>query len=1483
MKKTMTVENSKKSKMTKSPPFEWVRGSLLNIKRKAAVIMMIVLTAAMIPAMAQTFTWVINPADANVSRIGTNSHVLKLSNLRLDKGSLSVAGGTLDVAYRAGQTAGSQRRIVVWTDLSGDIGDIEDFTFASPANQTAGKVVRIDPRLEPADNFGRISIPLTLLSDGTNLATTVYVIITTDAGGQAYDVAGNQRGGGTNLDFNKLDKIELTIPEPANRLEWKTFPADDDLNVSYIGSSGGAAGAPNQVLKLSNLKFDEENLPTKGGVLQFPFRTAYNTSRRILAWTDLSGNAPSIEDYSFATAANMAAGKIVISALISSGGTYSEINIPQNLLYNAGTSTYATAIYVIITVDKGGDPSDDYTIAGNQRGGDARNNVNGVNLAKEFEIFEKITLSIPEPSQLASHITLTPGVNASEINFAWFTVAGTANAAVLQLMPGTASETEFIGVNSTGVHGFDTNKVTVTGLVNNTTYTYRVGDGNEDNWSRSYTFKTYDPNGKYSVVAVGDPQIGSSGDKGQWVKTVPAAIAQAEKVGGPAFMLSAGDQTNYSNDIGELESYLSPPEFKKLPVAVTIGNHDAIDIRTTAPEDGFMDKIYNWPNHNDLKNTQADPTRLRSGGDYYFEYGNTLYISINSQITDVTIHEEFMKQAIASYPNATWKIALFHHNIYGGGSHSSPKGYADSYNLQATWGPFLDKYGINLAINGHDHVYARSRFMQNNEVMKYQMPTVLDINETNAISPNPGTFIQPKGIQYMALSGSTAKFYALEMQPWVAYGQVQDSKAQYSVMTIDGESLTFSTYRAEDDLLIDAITLKKTANFADLQSLIPGMKSVLRENITQVSWDAFQQKITEAEAITGTESATAIHSMYVALYDAYYALDPSTDKTALGSLIETVTEKLSVSSEGKWKGQYEFGSKAKVQAFLGAAVIVYDLRLATQANIDKALSDLDDIYQWFLSTESDIPCPFVYVHDIKADEPYTLDLIDWMSADDVFFFGADDKEHYNAHFTKQIYVKDFAGTMRSEERFGPVNIEGGRGHNQSHITKTHIGEWIRYELNVEQAGSYKATLGATNSASSIQKIVLRDSKQNILSVFAVPANIPLVDDDWSNAGSTEGDTEFYLPAGKQIIELFFINAGVGVDGSATSTIYPVGPDIDILILERTGNMDPPVVTPDAHIWPLPFIPTTTAGAVNRQRGWSTTGYECDDSGLLGKNLPVEVLRSSTHLVMELAGPPSNSTTRTIQVNLLTESLFWSQAEPLLHGATGVFKPEIGPFGALEFDFENLIFTQGPNAYSALQNMKEKGRIIVGYYSYGWEELNVMKSYLRTAAFVPATGITGVPTTATAETPLILSGTVTPSDATVKTIAWTVQNEGTTGATITGNTLNTTSEGTVTVRATIADGMAAGISYTQDFDITVDPPLSITDVKAAAQLRAWANNGLLNITGLTRGELVSIYSVSGVLVYRGIAAGEQAIVPLKAQGMYIVKAGARTVKVVSYQQ
>jgi uncharacterized repeat protein (TIGR02543 family) len=86
--------------------------------------------------------------------------------------------------------------------------------------------------------------------------------------------------------------------------------------------------------------------------------------------------------------------------------------------------------------------------------------------------------------------------------------------------------------------------------------------------------------------------------------------------------------------------------------------------------------------------------------------------------------------------------------------------------------------------------------------------------------------------------------------------------------------------------------------------------------------------------------------------------------------------------------------------------------------------------------------------------------------------------------------------------------------------------------------------------------------------------------------------------------------------------------------------------------------------------------------------------------------------------------------------------------------------------------------------------------------VSVTDIIGVPSVMTVGTPLTLAGTVQPDNATYKTIVWSIKNAGTTSAILNGNTLNATTAETVTVTATIANGIAIGTPYTKDFLISV---------------------------------------------------------------------------------
>ncbi len=157
------------------------------------------------------------------------------------------------------------------------------------------------------------------------------------------------------------------------------------------------------------------------------------------------------------------------------------------------------------------------------------------------------------------------------------------------------------------------------------------------------------------------------------------------------------------------------------------------------------------------------------------------------------------------------------------------------------------------------------------------------------------------------------------------------------------------------------------------------------------------------------------------------------------------------------------------------------------------------------------------------------------------------------------------------------------------------------------------------------------------------------------------------------------------------------------------------------------------------------------------------------------------------------------------------------------------------------------------------EITIAYGAVTANTIVPVTGITGVPTTGTAGEELQLMGTVAPADATNKTIEWSVTDAGTTG--VDGIFTNTSyvyvdgelypivtvsvapvAAGTLVVCATIANGKAVGVDYTEDFTIEIGPasdtPLAFADNAAFDIPASVTGTAIANIdvaTGVSGGK------------------------------------------------
>ena len=461
-------------------------------------------------------------------------------------------------------------------------------------------------------------------------------------------------------------------------------------------------------------------------------------------------------------------------------------------------------------------------------------------------------------------VSLTPGADETQLNFAWYskTADGAATPVVhfgtdpsaLQEFTG---ETGAVDTELTGGEAYDYNHVTVTGLAENTTYYYTVEKNGVETEPVEYKTGSFS---ELNLLYVGDPQVGASSGKPQggeelvndsgaantaarndgygWNRTLEIATEENPNLN---FVISAGDQVNKTGQPKEEEyaAYLNPAVLAGLPVATTIGNHDSLN----------PDYAYHFYNPNETENGLTE-----AGGDYYYSYGPAVFIVLNTNNYNAAEHQKTVEEAVAAYPDATWRIVTLHQDIYGSGyDHSDTDGMI----LRTQLTPIFDANDIDVVLQGHDHTYSRSKMLSGDGQThdSYSMPmnedgtdydwdhamnvatgelytlwpeegdaegeaskqAFVDGNKCYTIEETEGNELtDPEGILYMtANSASGSKFYELlaTQQDYIA-ARSQNWLPSYSVLHITADTFSIDTYQITDDGAVeqidDTFTIHKT-------------------------------------------------------------------------------------------------------------------------------------------------------------------------------------------------------------------------------------------------------------------------------------------------------------------------------------------------------------------------------------------------------------------------------------------------------------------------------------------------------------------------------------------------------------------------------------------------------------------------------------------------------------------------------------------------
>ena len=214
--------------------------------------------------------------------------------------------------------------------------------------------------------------------------------------------------------------------------------------------------------------------------------------------------------------------------------------------------------------------------------------------------------------------------------------------------------------------------------------------------------------------------------------------------------------------------------------------------------------------------------KTAAGTDYYYTYGNTLFIVLDTNNYNCATHENVMRKAIKENPNAKWKVVMFHQDIYGSGyDHSDSDGMV----LRTQLTPLMDKYDIDVVLQGHDHTYSRTYQLQSDgqahDKFAKTENTANYAKENNCYeivdTTKGGTVVNPKGTVYLEANSATgSKFYNLitAKQDFISE-RSQTWTPSYSVVNVTDDSFEVTTYDADTGKVLDGSSSYKIVKKAE--------------------------------------------------------------------------------------------------------------------------------------------------------------------------------------------------------------------------------------------------------------------------------------------------------------------------------------------------------------------------------------------------------------------------------------------------------------------------------------------------------------------------------------------------------------------------------------------------------------------------------------------------------------------------------------------
>jgi len=297
--------------------------------------------------------------------------------------------------------------------------------------------------------------------------------------------------------------------------------------------------------------------------------------------------------------------------------------------------------------------------------------------------------------------------------FTWYTTQVSVNSDLQVIEKTEAKESNFENAMtfegeyqiSTNAPQYVVHQAEASGLKTNTEYQFRVGDASLDLWSDVGSFETSDEDGEFTFINLTDTQAKNELEAELSANTFKIAN---EIVEDSEFMVLNGDFVDSGLEEDQWGWVLDNADDTLLNTTfvAAAGNHDE-------DNQSFIE-------HFNLSTPTGSSTK--TGAYYSYDYENVHFVVLNNnedseEFRNFTPRQiEWLKTDVTKAnadENIDWTIVVMHKGPYTTSNHATDYDIMGLNGVREVIAPLFNELGIDLVLQGHDHIYARTKPIKN--------------------------------------------------------------------------------------------------------------------------------------------------------------------------------------------------------------------------------------------------------------------------------------------------------------------------------------------------------------------------------------------------------------------------------------------------------------------------------------------------------------------------------------------------------------------------------------------------------------------------------------------------------------------------------------------------------------------------------------------------------------------------------------------------